>query len=145
MKLTPPSSREPAIDPRTGTFSRTWFNYFQQVFERVGGVAADLLSLADFQGRNQRLDVPGFQKFPGGLTRQWGEAATGDDGAVTIVFDPPFVRRCVTFKCEETGVEAASGITFAHGPLQQDRVAVYSSGAGTSHAAKRFTWEATGY
>lgn len=145
MKLTPPSSREPAVDPRTGTFSRTWINYFQQVFERVGGVSAELLGLADFKGRNQQLATPGFQKFPGGFIRQWGEAATDDTGVVTITFPASFARQCVTFKCEETGVAGASGITFAHGELTLDKVTVYSSGAGTTNAAKRFTWEAIGY
>jgi hypothetical protein len=145
VKLTPPSSREPAVDPRTGTFSRTWINYFQQLFDRVGGVGAELLGLADFKGRNQQLDTPGFQKFPGGLIRQWGEASTSDAGTVVIVFPAPFARQCVTLKCEETGVDQASGITFAHGEIDLDQVIVYSSGAGTTNAAKRFTWEAIGY
>jgi len=145
VKLTPPSSREPAVDPRTGTFSRTWLKYFQEVFDRVGGVSAELLGLADFKGRNQVLAPTGFQKFPGGLIRQWGEASTDAAAAVVIVFPTSFVRRCVTFKCEETGVTEASGITFSHGDLTLDRVKVYSSGAGTTNAAKRFTWEAIGY
>jgi len=145
VKLTPPSSREPAVDPRTGAFSRTWFNYFQQLFDRVGGMTAELLGLADFTGENQLLKPDGFQRLPGGLIRQWGVAATDEVGEVTIQFLKPFKRQCVTFKCEETGVSQASGITFAHGELGLDQVTIYSSGAGTTNAAKRFTWEAIGY
>lgn len=145
MKLTPPSAREPAIDPRTGTFSRVWFSYFQQVFDRVGGFSAELLGLADFKGTNQMLAPTGFQKLPGGLIRQWGEASTDNAGAVVITFPTPFARQCVTFKCEETGVTEASGITFSHGEPALDQVKVYSSAAGTTNAAKRFTWEAIGY
>lgn len=145
MKVTPPSSREPAIDPRTGLFSRTWFNYFQQLFDRVGGVAAELLSLADFTGKSQLLGETGYQVFPGGLMRQWGAAATDDQGTVVIEFPMPFKVRCVTLKCEETGATEPSGITFSHGEPAADQVTVFSSGAGTTNAAKRFTWEAIGY
>jgi hypothetical protein len=126
-------------------FSRTWLNYFQQLFDRVGGFSADLIGLADFAGRNQSLDEDGYQVFPGGFTRQWGAAATDESGVVVITFPLQFKTRCVTLKCEETGVTEASGITFAHSDLAVDQVTIYSSGAGTTNAAKRFTWEATGY
>ncbi|MGE5650949.1 MAG: hypothetical protein ACM34A_12200 [Bacillota bacterium] len=42
--VTLPAPREPAIDPRTNTFSRNWILYFQQVFERVGGGDADTIA-----------------------------------------------------------------------------------------------------
>lgn len=145
MKLTQPPAREPAIDPRTGLFSRTWINYFQQLFDRVGGVATELLRLADFTGDNQALGEIGYQRFPGGLVRQWGTAATDEAGRVVIEFPLAFKNRCVSLRCEETDVSAASGITFAHGALAVDAVTVYSSGAGTTNAAKRFNWEAIGF
>ena len=113
MRLTPPSAREPAIDPRTGVFSRTWFTYFQQLFDRVGGVAAELLRMADFTGKNHSLGVDGYQMVPGGLVRQWGTAETDASGQVVITFPLAFNDRCVSLKCEESGVTEASGITFA--------------------------------
>jgi hypothetical protein len=126
-------------------FSRTWYSYFQQLYDRVGGVAADLVRLAEFTGRNQSLDEVGYQVFPGGLTRQWGTATTDVSGRVEITFPMKFKTRCVSLQCEETDVTEASGITFAHGSLAPDQVEVYSSGAGTTSAAKRFSWEALGY
>lgn len=43
-KVTLPPPREPAIDPRTNTFSRNWVLYFQQVFDRIGGLDADTIA-----------------------------------------------------------------------------------------------------
>jgi hypothetical protein len=145
LKLTPPSSREPAVDPRTGTFSRTWITYFQQLFDRVGGIAGELITLGDFRGDNQLLSENGFQRLPGGLVRQWGTATTDATGSVWVHFPTTFARQCVSLQCQETGVESASGITFAHSQLEKDAVTIHSSGVGTTNAAKRFNWEALGY
>jgi len=32
-----PQNAQPPLDPRTGAFNRTWYLFFQAVFERIGG------------------------------------------------------------------------------------------------------------
>lgn len=32
-----PGNRQPPIDPRSGTFDRSWYLFFQSVFDRIGG------------------------------------------------------------------------------------------------------------
>ena len=62
--FTIPSAREPVvhIDPNTGkaAFSRTWFLFFQQIFNRVGGASSpgidDLEQLSD-ESSASRLDA----------------------------------------------------------------------------------------
>lgn len=145
-RATLPGPREPALDPRTGTFSRPWILYFQQLFDRVGIVVTDLLSLEDFSGvGKQSLAANGFQKIPGGIIRQWGIATTDSAGAVEIVFPEPFPRGCFSIQCEETDANGPSGITFAHSTPTKTGTTVYSSGVGTDKAVKTFHWEAIGY
>jgi hypothetical protein len=143
--VTLPPPREPAIDPNTNTFSRNWARYFQQLFDRVGGVVADILTLANFTGSNQSLAANGFQALPGGLVLRWGTATLGADASAVITFDPPFKTACVSFKCEETGASGPSGITFSHSAPSVSEVTVYGSGKGTTNAVKTFHWEALGY
>lgn len=75
--VTLPPPREPAIDPRTNTFSRNWILYFQQVFERVGGGDADTIAaisslirqifqdLADNEEERSFSDAPAGQAEEG--------------------------------------------------------------------------------
>lgn len=36
-----PSDREPLVDPKTGLITRSWFLFFQWIFQRVGGATGD--------------------------------------------------------------------------------------------------------
>jgi hypothetical protein len=57
-------------------------------------IANDVLSL--FLGSNQSLGSSGYQKFPGGLIIQWGQAGSiGVDSKVTVTFPIPFPTACI--------------------------------------------------
>lgn len=43
-KVTLPAPREPAVDLRSGTFTRNWILYLQQSFERMGGSDAESIT-----------------------------------------------------------------------------------------------------
>lgn len=34
-----PQNAQPPLDPRTGSFNRPWYLFFQAIFERIGGVS----------------------------------------------------------------------------------------------------------
>lgn len=49
----------------------------------------------DFSGSNQSKATSGYQKLPGGVIMQWGEATSTQDAAQTFNFPTAFTSACV--------------------------------------------------
>lgn len=54
--------------------------------------STDFSFIDDYTGSNQSLTTNGYQKFPGGLIIQWGEA---DDTDLFVAFPIPFPNACL--------------------------------------------------
>ena len=46
------------------------------------------------QGFSANLNVNGYQKFPGGLTMQWGQISATKDSTVSVLFPVEFTTTC---------------------------------------------------
>jgi hypothetical protein len=61
--------------------------------------AAPSVSSSSFTGANQSLDASGgYQKFPGGLTLQWGSVSVSGNTTTTFNFPIAFASACVFVK-----------------------------------------------
>jgi len=103
--------------------------------------------LANFTGTNQALTASGFQKLPGGLIVQWGQAShTDNTGSQLVTFPMAFPNG--GFVGLASNVAAAAPSAFhATGNMTASNMRVYSSTASGSPAASgtAFTYFAIGY
>jgi len=66
------------------------------------------VALSDFTGSNQQIAASGFQKFPGGLIVQWGEASVVFD-SYSITFPITFPNACWQCIGGYRGVDSVMG------------------------------------
>ncbi|MFD1949900.1 hypothetical protein ACFSGX_03840 [Sphingomonas arantia] len=110
-----------------------------------GRHASDFALISDFS--NQSLEPTGWQRMPGGLIRQWGEAIVTDSSGVTnVVFPVAFPNRCLSAQATNlaAGIPAAwAGVgSFTRNGMLVGHAAPGGGPAGIGTAAR---WEAIGH
>jgi hypothetical protein len=74
----------------------------------------DFSFINDFTGSNQSLSANGYQKFPGGLTMQWGKATVSGNTA-TVTFPVAFTTACVSVQGLVLEADDTSGLVSSLG------------------------------
>jgi phage-related tail fiber protein len=108
------------------------------------------LALADFTGTNQNITANGYQKLPGGLIIQWGNANTASSGgATTVTFPIIFPNACLQHYATEltNGAPALATTSVAGvGAATTTNFTVVTWSASTmTQSADAVHWLAIGY
>lgn len=81
-------------------------NSTEAVNELLGKV-----NYTDFTGTNQNLSANGWQKLPGGLILQWGQAVTTSSGTVSVTFPIAFPNACLNVYSSGTATSVSTSFT----------------------------------
>jgi hypothetical protein len=107
------------------------------------GAVTGLVATSSFTGANQSLSTSGYQKLPGGLILQWGQASVGTDASLAVTLPTTFPTSIfAAFTQNLGGAISGSGVGIAG--TRVDLTSTSQITLYNDQASQTMTWFALG-